>query len=167
MSENQILWITFILYIMIIFSIGLYSYFQTKKVSDYMLGGRSLSAPIAALGAGASDMGSWLLLALPGAFMVSGFNQIWLPLGLTIGAFVNWGVIAKRLRIYTEIAEDSITIPAYFENRFHDKSGVIRSLTAIVQSIFFTIYTAAGFVSGGVLFSSMFGISYHDALLLT
>lgn len=167
MSQITILWITFIVYIAIIFAIGLYSYFQTKKVSDYMLGGRSLSAPIAALGAGASDMGSWLLLALPGAFMVSGLNQIWLPLGLTIGAFVNWGVIAKRLRIYTEIAKDSITIPAYFENRFHDNSGMIRSITALVLVIFFTIYTAAGFVSGGVLFSSMFDISYHQALLLT
>ncbi|AIT09880.1 proline:sodium symporter PutP [Candidatus Francisella endociliophora] len=167
MSENNILWTTFILYIAIIFAIGIYSYFQTKKVSDYMLGGRSLSAPIAALGAGASDMGSWLLLALPGAFMVSGFNQIWLPLGLTIGAFINWGVIAKRLRVYTEIAKDSITIPAYFENRFHDNTGVIRSLTAIVLVIFFTIYVSAGLVSGGVLFSSMFGISYHTALIFS
>lgn len=167
MSQNSILWVTFVIYILIVFSIGIYSYFQTKKVSDYMLGGRSLSAPIAALGAGASDMGSWLLLALPGAFMVSGFNQIWLLLGLSLGAFVNWGVIARRLRIYTEIAKDSITIPAYFENRFHDNKGTIRSLTAVVVVIFFTIYTGAGFVSGGVLFSSMFGISYHEALLLT
>jgi sodium/proline symporter len=167
MSNLAVLWTTFVVYIAIIFAIGLYSYFQTKKVSDYMLGGRSLSAPIAALGAGASDMGSWLLLALPGAFMVSGFNQIWLPLGLTIGAFVNWGVIAKRLRVYTEIAKDSITIPEYFENRFHDNSGLLRLLTALVTAIFFTIYTGAGFVSGGVLFSSMFHISYHEALLLT
>ena len=167
MSNLAVLWTTFVVYIAIIFAIGLYSYFQTKKVSDYMLGGRSLSAPIAALGAGASDMGSWLLLALPGAFMVFGFNQIWLPLGLTIGAFVNWSVIAKRLRVYTEIAKDSITIPEYFENRFHDNSGLLRLLTALVTAIFFTIYTGAGFVSGGVLFSSMFHISYHEALLLT
>ncbi|KEI35285.1 sodium/proline symporter PutP [Allofrancisella frigidaquae] len=167
MNNIQILWITFIVYIVIIFTIGIYSYFQTKKVSDYMLGGRSLSAPIAALGAGASDMGSWLLLALPGAFMIYGFNQIWLPLGLTIGAFINWGVIAKRLRIYTEIVKDSITIPAYFENRFHDDKGILRFVTAIVIVMFFTIYVGAGFVSGGVLFGSMFGISYHQALLLT
>ncbi len=167
MSELSILWLTFIVYIAIIFAIGFYSYFQTKKVSDYMLGGRSLSAPIAALGAGASDMGSWLLLALPGAFMASGLNQVWLPLGLTIGAFINWGMVAKRLRIYTEIAKDSITIPAYFENRFHDKTGILRLLTALVTVIFFTIYLGAGFVSGGVLFSSMFHISYHEALLMT
>jgi len=167
MSEIGVLWFTFIVYIAIIFAIGVYSFFQTKKVSDYMLGGRSLSAPVAALGAGASDMGSWLLLALPGAFMVSGLNQIWLPLGLTIGAFVNWGVIARRLRVYTEIAKGSITIPEYFENRFHDKTGFLRSLTALVTVVFFTIYTGAGFVSGGVLFSSMFHISYHEALLLT
>ncbi|AXA33971.1 sodium/proline symporter PutP [Francisella adeliensis] len=167
MSETNILWLTFIIYIAIIFAIGIYSYFQTKKVSDYMLGGRSLSAPIAALGAGASDMGSWLLLALPGAFMVSGLNQVWLPLGLTIGAFVNWGVVAKRLRVYTEIAKDSITIPEYFENRFHDKTNILRSLTALVTVVFFTIYIGAGFVSGGVLFSSMFHISYHEALIFT
>ncbi|GAB4222281.1 MAG: hypothetical protein Kow0076_3130 [Francisella sp.] len=167
MSQNSVLWITFVIYILIIFGIGIYSYFQTKKVSDYMLGGRSLSAPIAALGAGASDMGSWLLLALPGAFMIYGLNQIWLPLGLIIGAFINWGVIARRLRIYTEVANDSITIPAYFENRFHDNKGIIRLVTAIVFVIFFTLYIGAGFVSGGVLFSSMFGISYHQALLLT
>ncbi len=167
MKELGIIWTTFAVYIAIIFAIGLYSYFQTKKVADYMLGGRSLSAPIAALGAGASDMGSWLLLALPGAFMVSGLNQIWLPLGLTIGAFVNWGVIAKRLRIYTEIAKDSITIPTYFENRFHDKSGLLRLLTALVTVVFFSIYIGVGCVSGGVLFSAMFHISYHEALLLT
>jgi sodium/proline symporter len=112
-------------------------------------------------------MGSWLLLALPGAFMASGLNQVWLPLGLTIGAFINWGMVAKRLRIYTEIAKDSITIPAYFENRFHDKTGILRLLTALVTMIFFTIYVGAGFVSGGVLFSSMFHISYHEALLMT
>lgn len=97
MSQNSILWITFIIYIIIIFGIGIYSYFQTKKVSDYMLGGRSLNAPIAALGAGASDMGSWLLLALPGAFMVSGINQIWLPLGLTIGAIYKLGCYRKKI----------------------------------------------------------------------
>ena len=167
MSDITILWITFVIYLGILFAIGIYSYFQTKKLSDYMLGGRSLSAPIAALGVGASDMGSWLLLALPGAFMANGFNQIWLPLGLTAGAFVNWGVVAKRLRVYTEIAKDSITIPAYFENRFHDNSGVLRSITAIVILIYFTIYIGAGFVSGGVLFSSMFNIDYHSALFLT
>ncbi|APC97413.1 sodium/proline symporter PutP [Francisella frigiditurris] len=167
MSHTTILWITFIIYIAIIFAIGLYSYFQTKNLSDYMLGGRSLSGPIAALGAGASDMGSWLLLALPGAFMALGISQIWLPLGLTIGAFVNWGVVAKRLRVYTEVAKDSITIPAYFENRFHDTKGYLRALTAIVLVIFFTIYISAGFVSGGLLFSSMFSIDYHQALILT
>ena len=166
MSDNVILWITFVIYIAIIFIIGIYSYFQTKEVSDYMLGGRSLSAPVAALGAGASDMSSWLILALPGAFMISGFNQIWLPLGLTAGAFVNWGVIAKRLRVYTEVANNSITIPAYFENRFHDNKGILRLATTIVLVIFFTIYIGSGFVSGGVLFSTMFGISYHSALLL-
>ncbi|WP_119343951.1 sodium/proline symporter PutP [Facilibium subflavum] len=163
----SILTVVFVIYIAIIFSLGICSYFYTKNLNDYMLGGRSLSGPIAALGAGASDMSSWLLLALPGAVMLHGLNQIWLPLGLALGAYLNWQFVAKRLRIYTEVAKDSITIPAYFENRFHDKTGFIRLLTAIVILIFFTFYTASGFVAGGLLFSSTFGISYAAGLGLT
>ena len=167
MSNHLILSITFAIYIAIIFAIGIISYFQTKNLSDYMLGGRSLSAPIVALGAGASDMGSWLLLALPGAVMLHGMNQIWLPIGLAIGAGLNWYIVAKRLRVYTEVAKDSITIPAYFENRFHDNKGLLRSITAIVILVFFTLYTASGLVAGGMLFSSMFDVSYHSGLLIT
>ncbi len=134
---------------------------------DYMLGGRSLSGPIAALGAGASDMSSWLLLALPGAVMLHGLNQIWLPIGLALGAYLNWQIVAKRLRVYTEVAKDSITIPSYFENRFHDTTGMLRLLTALVILIFFTFYTASGFVAGGLLFSSTFHVGYTTGLVLT
>jgi len=159
--------IVFVLYIAIIFAIGICSYFFTKNLSDYMLGGRSLSGPIAALGAGASDMSSWLLMALPGAVMLHGLNQIWLPISLALGAYLNWQFIAKRLRVYTEIANDAITIPGYFENRFHDHQGRLRLLTAIVILIFFTFYASSGFVAGGLLFSSTFGVEYSTGLYLT
>ncbi|MFZ9036418.1 MAG: sodium/proline symporter PutP [Francisellaceae bacterium] len=163
----SILLITFIIYIAVIFFLGVCSYFHTKNLSDYMLGGRSLSGWIAALGAGASDMSSWLLLALPGAVMLHGLNQIWLPIGLALGAYLNWQLVAKRLRIYTEVANDSITIPSYFENRFHDHGGRLRFITAVVILIFFTFYTASGFVAGGFLFSSTFSVSYTTGLVIT
>ena len=163
----MILTVVFVIYIAIIFALGICSYFYTKNLRDYMLGGRSLSGPLAALGAGASDMSSWLLLALPGAVMLHGLNQIWLPIGLALGAYLNWQFVAKRLRVYTEIADDAITIPAYFENRFHDHSGALRIVTALVILIFFTFYTASGFVAGGLLFSSTFQVDYTTGLYIT
>lgn len=163
----SIMGLTFVIYIAIILSIGIVSYFYTHNLEDYMLGGRDLSAPIMALGAGASDMSSWLLLALPGAVMAKGLSELWLVFGLVIGSFANFQLIAKRLRIYTEVARDAITIPAYFENRFHDNGGILRLCTAFVILIFFTFYTASGFVAGGLLFSSSFGVSYITGLMFT
>lgn len=156
--------ITFALYIFVIFSIGYFAVHRNKTLSDYVLGGRSLSGPVAALGAGASDMSSWLLLALPGAFLAHGMNQIWLPIGLTVGAYLNWQFVAKRLRIYTEIAGDSLTVPSYFHNRFEDRTHVLKTLTAIVVLVFFTFYASASFVSIGLLFHTMFGLTYLKAL---
>ena len=158
------LMIIFGLYICVIFSIGYSAVHRNKTLSDYVLGGRSLSGPVAALGAGASDMGSWLLLALPGAFLVHGMNQIWLPIGLSIGAFLNWQLVAKRLRIYTDIAGDSLTVPSFFHNRFEDKSHILKTLTAFVVLVFFTFYASASFVSIGLLFHTMFGLTYLTAL---
>ncbi len=157
----------FILYIFVIFSLVFFAYKKTNNLSDYILGGRSSSSLLTALGAGASDMSSWLLLALPAVVLLNGLNQIWMPLSLFIGQYLNWTFIAKRLRIYTEIAQNSITIPAYFENRFHDKSHILRLLTAIVILIFFTIYTASGLISGCLLLQTIFGISYEMSLLIT
>ena len=159
--------VIFILYILVIISLGIISSFYTTSIKDYMLGGRSLSGPVAALGAGASDMSSWLLLAFPGLVMVHGVNQIWLPLGLILGAWLNWKFIAKRLRLYTEIAGDSITIPSFLENRFHNKNGLLRVISAIVILIFFTFYTSAGLVSGGLLFQSIFSVEYLVGVYIT
>lgn len=159
--------ITYVIYFAIILAIGFVASRATKNLSDYVLGGRSLSGPIAALGAGASDMSSWLLLALPGAVFLYGVSEIWLPIGLSLGAYINWVFIAKRLRVYTEIANDSLTIPAYLENRFHDTSGILRAITALTILFFFTFYASAGFVGGAILFQSTFDLSYTSAMWIS
>jgi sodium/proline symporter len=111
-------------------------------------------------------MSAWLLMGLPGAVYLSGLNQLWLPIGLCIGAYVNWRVVAPRLRIYTEVANDSLTIPSYLDNRFRDNSGVIRMLSALATLLFFAFYTASGLVAGAILLSTTFAMDYYSALLL-
>jgi sodium/proline symporter len=164
-SENLQYLITLLLYFSIIFLMCGLANRRNHSLSDYVLGGRMLSGPIVALGAGASDMSGWLLLALPGAFFVHGFNQIWMPIGLSIGAWINWYAVSPRLRIYTEVANDSLTIPAYFDNRFRDNTKRIRLVSALVVLIFFTFYAASCFVGGALLFQTEFDLSYDAALL--
>ena len=154
----------FIVYLFIMMSIGLYFYFKTNDLSDYILGGRKLGPAVTALSAGASDMSGWLLLGLPGALYADGMNSIWIAIGLTMGAFLNWQFIARRLRIYTEKANNSITLPDYLENRFNDKTRVLRVISAFVILIFFTIYVSSGLVGGAILFEKTFGLDYQVAL---
>lgn len=116
--------------------IGYFAYRRTANLSDYMLGGRDLGPAVTALSAGASDMSGWLLMGLPGAMYVSGLSAGWIVVGLTLGAYLNWLFVAPRLRTYTEIANNSITIPDYFENRFKDTSRILRITSAIVILIF-------------------------------
>ncbi|MFU8784593.1 sodium/proline symporter PutP [Aliidiomarina sp.] len=160
--------ISLALYFIAMLAIGVYGYFKsTSDLSDYMLGGRRLGPGVTALSAGASDMSGWMLMGLPGAFYVAGFSEVWLAIGLVIGAYVNYRVVAPRLRVYTYMAKDSITIPDFFENRFADNSRVLRLVSAIVIIIFFTLYTSSGLVAGGTLFENAFGMDYHWGLLLT
>jgi sodium/proline symporter len=156
--------VTFILYLLAMIAIGVICYYRTSSHSDYILGGRGLGPGVAALSAGASDMSGWLLLGLPGAVYASGMNQIWIAVGLIIGAYLNWQFIARRLRIYTEVARDALTIPDYFDNRFRDGSRVLRIISAVVILVFFTFYISAGLVGGGVLFEETFGLDYQIAL---
>ncbi|RNA66737.1 sodium/proline symporter PutP [Alteribacter keqinensis] len=156
--------ITFIIYLIGMLAIGLVAYKMTSNLSDYVLGGRRLGGSVAALSAGASDMSSWLLLGLPGAMYVAGMTEIWIGVGLAIGAYLNWQFVAARLRMYTEIAGDSITLPDFFENRFKDDSKVLRIVSAIVILVFFAFYTSSGLVGGALLFESSFGFSYTQAL---
>ncbi|WP_336407840.1 sodium/proline symporter PutP [Gallaecimonas kandeliae] len=148
--------------------IGLYAYKKsTDDISGYMLGGRGLGPAVTALSAGASDMSGWILMGLPGAIYVSGLSQIWIAVGLTIGAYLNYVVVAPRLRTYTEVANDSITIPDFFGNRFEDEKRQLRMLSSLVIIIFFTLYTSASLVAGGKLFDSSFGLSYGTGLIIT
>ncbi|MGG1572639.1 sodium/proline symporter PutP [Fictibacillus sp. NRS-1165] len=147
--------------------IGWFAYRRTANLSDYMLGGRDLGPAVTALSAGASDMSGWLLMGLPGAMYVSGLSAGWIVVGLTAGAYLNWLFVAPRLRTYTEIANNSITIPDYFENRFKDTSRILRITSAIVILIFFTFYTSSGMVSGGELFKTAFNLDYTWGIWLT
>ncbi|HSK40413.1 MAG TPA: sodium/proline symporter PutP [Arenibaculum sp.] len=156
--------ITFAVYLAGMLALGVVAYRMTGDLSDYILGGRGLGPGVSALSAGASDMSGWLLLGLPGALYVDGMNQIWIAIGLSFGAWFNWQFVAARLRRYTEVARDSLTLPDYFENRFHDASRLLRVISAVVILLFFTIYTSAGLVGGAVLFEQSFGFSYSTAL---
>ena len=145
--------------------IGVYSFrTSTDDVSGYVLGGRRLGPTVSALSAGASDMSGWMLLGLPGAIYASGMSSAWIAIGLTLGAYLNWQFVARRLRIYTEVASDSITVPDFLHNRFEDKTRLLRVLSAIVILVFFAFYTSAGMVAGAKLFEATFGLDYTLAL---
>lgn len=156
--------ITFIAYSALMLFIGFYFYRKNKSIEDYFLGGRSLGPVVSALSAGASDMSGWLLMGLPGALYVGGLVESYIAIGLSIGALLNWSFVAKRLRIYTSIIANSITIPDYFETRFDDDKHILRIICAIVILVFFTFYVSAGLVGEAKLFESTFGIDYAYAL---
>lgn len=126
-----------------------------------------MGAAVTALSAGAADMSGWLLMGLPGAMFVSGISASWIAIGLTIGAWLNYMLVAPALRVYTEKARNAITLPDYFEKRFHDNSRLLRLLSGLVILVFFTLYTSAGMVSGGRLFESAFGFDYSTGLWVT
>jgi len=160
--------ISLTLYFIVMLLIGLYAYKKsTSDVAGYMLGGRSLSPSVAALSAGASDMSGWMLMGLPGAMYLSGLSSLWIAIGLVLGAFFNYLWVAPRLRTYTEVANDSITLPDFFENRFNDKSRLLRIVSSVVIVVFFTLYTSSGIVAGGKLFESSFGLNYEIGLYVT
>lgn len=147
--------------------IGYWSYKKTSDLSDYMLGGRGLGPAVTALSAGASDMSGWMLMGLPGAMYATGLSSIWIAIGLLIGAYANYLIIAPRLRTYTEVANDSITIPDFLENRFKDRTKILRFVSAVVILVFFTFYASAGLVSGGRLFENSFNLDYKIGLFVT
>ena len=164
MSQLNPTLITFIFYIIAMVGIGLYAYKATTDFSDYILGGRSLGSVVTALSAGASDMSGWLLMGLPGAIYLSGLSEAWIAIGLVIGAWLNWYLVAGRLRVHTEIQNNALTLPDYFTSRFGDRKRVLRLISAVVILIFFAIYCASGMVAGARLFESLFGWNYTTAL---
>ncbi|WP_077616308.1 sodium/proline symporter PutP [Caenibacillus caldisaponilyticus] len=159
--------ISLTIYMVGMLAIGYWSYKRTHNLSDYMLGGRALGPAVTALSAGASDMSGWLLMGLPGALYASGVSSAWIAIGLTIGAYLNYLLLAPRLRVYTELADDSITIPDFLENRFKDDSKLLRLISGLVILVFFTLYVSSGMVSGGTLFESTFNLDYRLGMVLT
>jgi sodium/proline symporter len=159
--------IQFGLYLLLMLGIGYYSMKRTKNNEDFIIGGRSLGPITSAVSAGASDMSSWLLLGLPGAVFAAGLvDGVWISLGLILGAYGNWYIVAPRLRAYTEKL-NAVTLPTYLSNRFDDDSGVLRTVSAIVILIFFTLYVASGLKGGTLLFAHSFGASEQTALIVT
>lgn len=161
---NTPMLVTFLVYIFGMIIIGLMAYRATNNFDDYILGGRSLGSVVTALSAGASDMSGWLLMGLPGAIFLSGISESWIAIGLTLGAYLNWKLVAGRLRVQTEANNNALTLPDYFTSRFEDKSKLLRVISAVVILVFFTIYCASGIVAGALLFESTFGMSYSTAL---
>ncbi|WP_288687892.1 sodium/proline symporter PutP [uncultured Acinetobacter sp.] len=164
MSQLNPTLVTFIFYIIAMLAIGLYAYRATKNFDEYILGGRSLGSVVTALSAGASDMSGWLLMGLPGAIYLSGLSEAWIAIGLIIGAWLNWLIVAGRLRVHTEYQNNALTLPDYFTSRFADKKRILRILSAVVILVFFAIYCASGMVAGARLFESLFGWNYTTAL---
>lgn len=160
--------ITIGLYFLLMLGIGVYAWRKsTSDVSGYMLGGRQLGPAVTALSAGASDMSGWLMMGLPGAMFLTGLSAAWIGVGLLIGAYVNYLIVAPRLRVYTEVANDAITIPDYLGERFADRGHLLRIISAVVIVVFFALYTASGMVAGGKLFDSAFGVDYAWGLWIT
>lgn len=167
MDKNTI-WIVvaFIVYIALMVIIGAFYSRRTNNADDYFLGSRGLGGWVGAMSAQASDMSGWLLMGLPGSIYLLGTGEIWVSLGLLLGTFANWMIVAGRLRRYTIRANNSMTLPEYFSNRFHDEKRVLLLVSSIVIVIFFLVYTASALSAGAKLFNIVFGIEYRIALLI-
>ena len=160
------IYITFGLYLAIILGIGLYAYRSTQNFDDYILGGRKMGSFVTAMSAGASDMSGWLLMGLPGAIFLSGLTEAWIAVGLTIGAYLNYRVVAGRLRIFTEKYSNALTLPEFFAQRFPRQKKALKIISSGIILFFFTIYCASGVVAGAKLFQSFLGLEYSTALWL-
>lgn len=166
MNDTMYQMLAIIIYFAGMILIGFYAYRKVHNLSDYMLGGRTLGPAVSALSAGAADMSQWLLMGLPGAIYVAGLVEAWIAIGLTIGAWLNWKLVAPRLRVYTQVSNDSITIPSFFDSRLKDATKILRIVTGLIILVYFTFYISSGFVASGIFFESSFGYSYHTGLLI-
>lgn len=166
--SNSLGWIivAFVVYLLLMIVVGAVYAKKNSSSEDYFLGGRKLGGFVAALSAQASDMSGWLLMGLPGSVYALGTGQAWIAVGLFIGTVVNWLCISGRLRRYTIRANNALTLPTYFENRFHDKKRVLLFISSVTIVIFFLVYTASALAAGGKLFNSVFGVDYRIALTI-
>ena len=162
------IFIVIIIYILGMVGVGIWYSKKNNDVNDFYLGGRKLGPLVTAMSAEASDMSSWLLMGLPGLAYLTGLaDPGWTAIGLAVGTYFNWLIVAKRLRRYTAVAKNSITLPDFFSNRYRDKSHTLLAISALIIVIFFIPYTASGFAACGKLFSNLFGIPYIPAMLIS
>ncbi|MDO5092423.1 MAG: sodium/proline symporter PutP [Propionibacteriaceae bacterium] len=158
--------IAMVVYFIAMLGIGFWALGRTKNFDDYMLAGRDIGPFTTALSAGAADMSGWLLMGLPGALYASGMVELWMAIGLTIGAWLNWRFVAPRLRTYSEVAGNAITIPSFFSNRLHDARNLMRIAAGIITLVFFTFYVSSGMVAGGKFFEASFDIPQRYGVLI-
>ena len=168
MTTSSMIWIMIAIavYLLMMIFIGAMFMRKNNNSEDYFLGGRSLNGFVAALSAGASDMSGWMLMGLPGSIYAMGTGQVWIGIGLTLGTIANWLFIAGPLRKYTIHANNSLTLPEFFVNRYRDDKKILLGVSSAVIVLFFVVYTASAFASGGKLFNSVFGVDYHLALII-
>lgn len=163
-TSNIIVLVAFAFYMLVMIAIGVVYSKKTKNNEDYFLGGRNLGGWTAALSAQASDMSGWLLMGLPGSVYLAGTGEVWIAIGLLLGTILNWYIVSSRLRKYTIVAGNSLTIPSFFQNRYRDKKGIIKIVSAVIIAIFFAVYTASAFSSGAKLFATLFGNSQNGEM---
>jgi sodium/proline symporter len=166
-SREILIIVTIAIYLLAMVAIGAYYSKKNKSTDDFYLGGRKLGPLVTAMSAEASDMSSWLLMGLPGVALVAGLAEAtWTALGLGIGTWINWLIVAKRIRIYSQKI-DAVTIPEFFSKRFGDKKNLLSAIAGLVIIVFFVPYTASGFNACGTLFSSLFGVDYFTAMVVS
>jgi len=168
MTTNDIfIIIAIVIYMTMVVWIGINCSKKNKTSDDFYLGGRKLGPFVTAMSAEASDMSSWLLMGLPGVALAGSIAEAsWTAIGLAVGTYINWLIVAKRLRLYSAKLK-SITIPDFFSNRFRDKSNVLMIVAALIIVVFFVPYTASGFSACGKLFSTLFGFDYFGAMVVS
>ncbi|GGJ46703.1 sodium/proline symporter PutP [Glutamicibacter ardleyensis] len=165
MSDQTYQIIAIVIYMGAMLGIGYVAFRRTNDIDDYMLAGRGLKPGVAALSAGASDMSGWLLMGLPGAIYLGGMHEAWIGIGLLIGAWLNWKYVAPRLRSYTAISQNAITIPSFFEKRLKDNKHLLRIGSAVIILVFFTFYVSSGMVAAGKFFDASFGWPYLTGMI--
>lgn len=163
--DYQIL-LAFILYFALVLGIGLYFYKRSSGMEDYFLGGRKMGPYVTAMSAQASDMSGWLLLGLPGSILLCGMGKVWIGIGLAIGSYVSWLIVAKKLRKHSVVSGNSLTLPEFFSNRYKDKKGYLRLISAVVILFFFILYVASGFKSCGAVLDYALDIDATMAMLI-
>lgn len=165
-STSIIILVTILAYMCVLIGVGVYNSKKNASSEDFYLGGRSMGPYVVAMSAEASDMSSWLLMGLPGVAYLTGLaDPFWTAAGLALGTYLNWLLVSRRLRRYSEIV-DAITVPTFFAKRFHDKRNIISAISALLIIVFFVPYVASGFAACGKLFNTLFGLDYTVGMVM-